>query len=329
MAEEYYNIGPLASGLDFYSGGIEAVCFIFAESTVTTNTYAIKYAQSDIGITATVNTASTKIAYGYPSSDITSTVIIGSIRIINPIAHSDSVVSVSVSAMKIAKSSTVIGSVLTPSFFAIKTTKAHTDIAISASSQILVGKIVKALSSSNIASTVDFSVKEINLASSAINIIVRSNINQPLKFSPSFIDYSSIRTFLLIDNKPITNHNRQLDVSLSPSYIENRNWNNTKSRYYKTVSSSGRKTFSLSWNFLPNFMEKTVDTRHGRDYIASVSEDPDVHVLKIINQDEDGITPYTEVSYNVFVRSYSETLIRRDLSDGVYYFDCSLTLEEA
>ena len=76
-------------------------------------------------------------------------------------------------------------------------------------------------------------------------------------------------------------------------------------------------------------MEKTVDTRHGRDYIASVSEDPDVHVLKVINQDQNGLTPYTETSYNVFVRSYSETLIRRDLSDGVYYFDCSLTLEEA
>ena len=76
-------------------------------------------------------------------------------------------------------------------------------------------------------------------------------------------------------------------------------------------------------------MDKTVDTRHGRDYIASISEDPDVHVLKVINQDQNGLTPYTETSYNVFVRSYSETLLRRDLADGVYYFDCNLTLEEA
>jgi DNA-dependent RNA polymerase auxiliary subunit epsilon len=76
-------------------------------------------------------------------------------------------------------------------------------------------------------------------------------------------------------------------------------------------------------------MEKTVDSRHARDYISIVSEDPDVHILKVINQDQNGLTPYTESTYNVFVRSYSETLIRRDLSDGVYYFDCSLTLEEA
>jgi hypothetical protein len=76
-------------------------------------------------------------------------------------------------------------------------------------------------------------------------------------------------------------------------------------------------------------MTQTVDTRHGRDYIASISEDPSVHVLKVINQDQNGLTPYTETSYNVFVRSYSETLLRRDLSNGVYYFDCNLTLEEA
>jgi hypothetical protein len=166
-------------------------------------------------------------------------------------------------------------------------------------------------------------------AAATVAILTKVNVNQPIRFSPSFIDYSSIKTFLLIDNKPITNHNRKLDVSLSASYIENINWNNKKNRYYKSGSRSGRKTFSLSWNFLPNFMEKTVDTRHGRDYILSISEDPDVHILKIINQDENGLTPYTESTYNVFVRSYSETLIRRDISDGVYYFDCNLTLEEA
>ena len=101
----------------------------------------------------------------------------------------------------------------------------------------------------------------------------------------------------------IINSYREFDISIAPSFVENKNWNNRKSRYYKRASESGRKTFSLSWKFLPNFMDKTVDTRHGRDYIASISEDPDVHVLKVINQDQNGLTPYTETSYNVFVRS--------------------------
>jgi hypothetical protein len=56
--------------------------------------------------------------------------------------------------------------------------------------------------------------------------------------------------------------------------------------------------------------------------------DPDVHTLTIINQDENGVTPYTEENVMVFVSTFSENLIRRDLVDDVYYFDCSMTLEE-
>ena len=79
---------------------------------------------------------------------------------------------------------------------------------------------------------------------------------------------------------------------------------------------------------LPNSLEDTVDLRHGRDFLNSISEDPDSHVLKVLNQDENGLTAYTETSYTVFVRSYSETLVRRYLNEGVYLYDCSLTLEE-
>ena len=56
--------------------------------------------------------------------------------------------------------------------------------------------------------------------------------------------------------------------------------------------------------------------------------DADTHTLTIINQDENGLTPYTEETVSVFVSAFSENLIRRDLVDNVYYFDCSMTLEE-
>ena len=56
--------------------------------------------------------------------------------------------------------------------------------------------------------------------------------------------------------------------------------------------------------------------------------DADTHTLTVISQDEDGITPYTEENVTVFVSSFSENLIRRDLINDVYYFDCALALEE-
>lgn len=166
---------------------------------------------------------------------------------------------------------------------------------------------------------------------SRADIIINSRVltNPPVVFNPSRIDSSLIRSLLLIDGKPISEHNRTFDESLSYKFIENKNWNNKKLRYYKNSSQAGKKTFNINWKFLPNFRDNTVDYRYARDYLKMIANDPDVHILKIINQDETGANAYTETSYNVFVSSYSETLIRRDLSNGVYYFDCSITLQEA
>jgi len=152
---------------------------------------------------------------------------------------------------------------------------------------------------------------------------------QAIKFAVNgIVDSSIIRTFMLIDDKPITNHNRKFESALEPIFVENKNWTNSRSRYYKSSARSGRKTFSLSWSWLPNSQEFTVDGKRGRDYIKEIASDPSHHVLKIVNLDESGVTPPTETSYNVLVKDYNETLTRRDLSNDVYFWDCSMTLEE-
>lgn len=163
------------------------------------------------------------------------------------------------------------------------------------------------------------------------NVAINCNIfvNTPICFNSLRIDSGLIRTLLIIDNKPITNHGRLIDESLTLKFIENKNWNNKKFRYYKNSTKAGKKIFNITWKFLPNFREKTVDKRYSRDFLKSISQDSDIHILKIINQDESGSNAYTETSYNVFITSYSESLIRRDIADGVYYFDCTMTLEEA
>ena len=159
------------------------------------------------------------------------------------------------------------------------------------------------------------------------------NTNVSAKFvkfsSVTGVDSSSIRTLLLLDGKPLTNQNRTLNISSLPVFIENRNWAGNSSRYYKNQTSADKKSFNINWRFIPNFREKTVDERHSRDYLRKLSLDPDVHELRIVNQDSDGITPYTETVYNVFIKDFSENLIRRDIVDNVYYFDCSISLEEA
>jgi hypothetical protein len=328
--DETFNIGPQAKDIDFYIGGIVASAYINSLAvTVSASAITIAIGTSASTIQSTSTISGSKIAFASSSIDIATTVNAVPKEILKSLIHSDTVTTVAASAMKVASASSSIAIVSSLTIAGTRITKALITSAIVSTAQAAGIRVAKASSVINITHVVNFTAKEIILANISISIRSRSNINSPVRFSPSFIDYSSIRTFLILDDKPLTNHNREFDISISPSFIENRNWNNRKSRYYKRASESGRKTFSLSWKFLPNFMTQTVDTRHGRDYIASISEDPDVHVLKVINQDQNGLTPYTETSYNVFVRSYSETLLRRDLSNGVYYFDCNLTLEEA
>lgn len=328
--DEKFNIGPQAKDIDFYVGGIVASAYINSLAVaVTASASTIALGSSTSAVQSSSTISGSKIAFASSSIDITSGVNAVPQEVLKSLITSNTVTVVTASAMKQTNASAVSGIAVSTSFTAKRITKAIITSAIVSTAQAAGIRAAKASSVINITHVVNFTAKEIILAGISIAIRSQSNINTPVRFSPSFIDYSSIRTFLILDDKPLTNHNRSFDVTIAPSFIENKNWNNRKSRYYKRASESGRKTFALSWKFLPNFMTQTVDTRHGRDYIASISEDPDVHVLKVVNQDQNGTTPYTETSYNVFVRSYSETLIRRDLANGVYYFDCNLTLEEA
>lgn len=329
MAEEYYNIGPEASGFDFYLGGINASAYIGIVSDVASSSTKIALASSSIDVISSVSASSTKDGLATSSIDASSTVDILSSEVLQGLIHLDSSTTVTASANKTTKATSDIGISSSVSCTITKTTKGstHPDGAVAVSASAL--GIKKASSSIGILSSFITAGREINLLQTQIVISSSMTVNNLTRFSPNFIDSSLIKTFLILDDKPLTAHNRSFEISLSPSFIENTNWNNKKNRYYKRSSQSGRKTFSLSWKYLPNSKTYAVDGRHSRDFIQSVADDPDVHVLKIVNQDESGLTPPTETSYNVFVRSYSEKLIRRHIDENVYFFDCSLTLEEA
>lgn len=170
--------------------------------------------------------------------------------------------------------------------------------------------------------------REILLAESSIEIAKTFfTINEILRFSPEIVeDVTVLRPLLSIDNVPLSEHGREFNSAVIQSFIENRNWDSKRSRYYK--ASSGRKTFSIQWSMLPSLRDQTVDKRIGRDRVRQIATDPDVHTLKILNLDSDGATPYTQTEYNVLVRSYKEDLVRRDINNDMYLWDCTLELEE-
>jgi hypothetical protein len=271
----------------------DALVDVSANTTMTVDMMKFAYSESSLSSSSDASSTITRI------SEIASTL--------------SSAADITVESFKIAISSTAVSASSSLTSAAVKISQAVS--ALSSSVQLAVaGKI---------------SLATIRIVLEEVGAVV---VQTPVVFAQSIvaagIDSSIYRTLVLLDGKPLTIHNRKLDMGVEQIFTETVNWNNRKTRYYKSSSRAGRRTFSMSWSWLPNSINYTVDGNSGRDFIKRVAEDPRHHVLKIINMDETGTTPYSETSYNVLVKDYSETLIRRDIPNDVYFWDCSMSLEE-
>jgi hypothetical protein len=344
---------PFSSGIDFFSPDeyrtiaasiqiesnvvVQSQKIIFTSSQIDANSNVsisiIKtaFASANIVCDGATLTLGTRIKLAECSISATSSLTVSATKIASSQCAVQANSSLTVSLLKISLSSVSISG--ESNIAATMTRTALGASSISATSNLAVlGKLIKFISSS-ISSNVNLTVAgDIFLVAAKIVIFSNTNIvAQAIKFSDSITaDFSLIRTLLMLDGVPLTNQNRQLDVAVAPVYIENNNWQGDASRYYKNSSAlaGGKRTFNLQWRFIPNYESKTVDLKASRNFIKKKSKDGDVHTLTIVKQDEDGTTPYTEEDIDVFITNYSENLIRRDLIDDVYYFDCSLSLEE-
>jgi len=351
---------PLSSGYDFYTAddAIAISASLSASLTLTAQATEILHAQSDVSGASELSVNATKIAYASVSiQNILSTSLTAVFERQDVSASISANLSISVDMEKIAfgqlddvigasgaslevsmlkeayAQSNISGHVDVADLQMIKTAKADSALSGALSVTAISQKIAHI--SSSMSAHVDLSV-----LGKMILLTIRTSLLNNLTVTPRIIKYrpsvggaeildtQQIRTLLSIDDKVITNHNRIIESSIEPIYIENTNVKNTRSRYYKSTTRASRNVFVLSWQYLPNSKEQTVDNRWARDYIASIAEDPDYHVLKITNMDSSGVTPDTQTSYNVLVTNYNETLVRRDISSNTYYWDCSITLSE-
>jgi hypothetical protein len=344
---------PFSSGIDFFTpDDYRAItASIQIESNVVVQSQKIAFVLSQIDANSNTSISIVKIAYA--SANIVcdgATLTLGTrVKLAECSISATSNLTVTGAGIAFAQSAIQANSNASVSIFKIAlasvSTTGDSNIAVAMSktafgiSSISATSNLTALSglikfiSSSMSGNVNLTVAgDIVLVSAKITIFSNTNIiAQAIRFSDSITaDFSLIRTLLMLDGTPLTNQNRQLDVAVAPIYIENNNWQGDTSRYYKNTASlaGGKRVFNLQWRFIPNYETKTVDLRASRNFIKKKSKDGDVHTLTIVKQDENGTTPYTEENVDVFIINYSENLIRRDLVDDVYYFDCSLSLEE-
>lgn len=117
----------------------------------------------------------------------------------------------------------------------------------------------------------------------------------------------------------ITEHNRKVSTSVEQSGSDIELARGIIKRHVKR----NKRTFSISWSYLPTLDEKTVDGRKGRDFILNLFRQKAPVELKIKLNPEDDYKSYT-----CFFNSYSEKLIRRDIPTGCAYYDISVELGE-
>lgn len=127
-------------------------------------------------------------------------------------------------------------------------------------------------------------------------------------------------TYLLkLGGQEITEHNRKITTEVEQSGSDVELARGNIKRYVK----KNKKRFSISFSYLPTLDEKTVDGRKGRDYLLTAfkQKGPIELLIKLDPNDE-------YKTYTCFFNSYSETLIKRDITTGCAYYDVSIDLGE-
>jgi hypothetical protein len=129
-----------------------------------------------------------------------------------------------------------------------------------------------------------------------------------------------ITHLIVLNGEEITEHNRLFNGGYKFSSVDLDLANGNKRRFIK----NNKNVYSLSFRYVPNTHTKTIDGRKARDFLLALAKTPASASLSI------KLDP-SEPFYNttVYVDSYSETLIRRDIPSQCAYYDVNISLSEA
>jgi len=125
---------------------------------------------------------------------------------------------------------------------------------------------------------------------------------------------------LVIDGQEITSHNRTFSISEMQSSVDVELITGSKRRFVK----DSKKTFSLSFSYLPDKDAVTVDTRSGRNTLLNFVNKRDLCTLEVEMEPGAGLS-----SYEVYVESYNEKAVRRDFNSQCTYYDIQMSFVEA
>lgn len=128
-------------------------------------------------------------------------------------------------------------------------------------------------------------------------------------------------SFLKLDDIRLTDQGRApVEILRDERSVTNELASGKRKKYIKAV----KHTITTSWTLLPSTDEQTIDGGAGRNTLRShFSDSGDTHLL-IVEDNASG--DYKE--YDVFINNYTESIVRRDPSTGVFLWEVSMEFME-
>ena len=136
--------------------------------------------------------------------------------------------------------------------------------------------------------------------------------------------HQTVKSFFKINGRELTAHNRQFSARANIITKDQVLASGNRRRHLVRTPTS----FSLGFKYLPGPSGMTVDGQAGRDYmytLASSGQNVTVEYLPDYTSDQDDFS-YTSLRGRI--KSYNETLLRRDEIGGCYYYDVNISFEE-
>ena len=133
------------------------------------------------------------------------------------------------------------------------------------------------------------------------------------------IQQPNITHLVVLNAEEITEHNRIFSGSMITSAANTELLNGNRKRFIKNA----KNNYTFSFTYLPDKPSETIDGRKSRNYLYDLARAPSSATLSIKLDPDDEF--YNTV---VYVDSYSETLIRRDIPNQCAYYNVEISLKE-
>ena len=120
------------------------------------------------------------------------------------------------------------------------------------------------------------------------------------------------------DDTDITDQGRTFSEGRDERAVSNNTANGTIKKYIIAE----KRTWSLSWSYIPQLSTDTYDEKGARDTIKALAMIGDPITLRVRNSYGE------EYVYTVWIEDYDEKVVRRDFVTNIFLYDVNLSLKE-